>query len=431
MSAPASGHYAFVESNTTGTGRLAVERLLRRGCTVTFLARQPEKYPFLESPRPGLDVAVVETNELHTVMARLGEIHRRQPIDVVLTFSEYYIPTVAEVAARFAFRYLDPAVARRCRNKHQTRRALAAAGLPTPVSHAVSSFAEALAVSRQMTYPCIVKPPEESSSAGVRQVGDAAALLAHFEVLHGWRENARGQRMDGVVLVESLLDGPEVSVETVTLAAGETRIVGITQKHLSPPPLFVELGHDFPAELAPRQTAEIERATRAALDAVGYDFGPAHTELRLTHRGPVVVEINPRLAGGMIPELVLHATGIDLLEALLDQLAGKAIDLEPKRRDFAAIRFLTAPRAGLWTAVHGIDEARGLPSVQEVSLNKKLGMPVRPAEEATGRLGQVITAGGDRRQVLTEVEAAIGRLRVEVAPPVEISTPAVVSEISP
>ena len=40
-------HYLFVESNTTGTGALAVTRLLERGARVTFLARHPEKYPFL------------------------------------------------------------------------------------------------------------------------------------------------------------------------------------------------------------------------------------------------------------------------------------------------------------------------------------------------------------------------------------------------
>ena len=56
----------------------------------------------------------------------------------------------------------------------------------------------------------------------------------------------------------------------------------------------------------------------AALDAVGFDFGPAHTEVRLTPAGPVVVEINPRLAGGMIPELVAHALGINLVAAVLD-----------------------------------------------------------------------------------------------------------------
>jgi biotin carboxylase len=92
-----------------------------------------------------------------------------------------------------------------------------------------------------------------------------------------------------------------VSVETVALAAGDVRVIGITAKHLSPPPLFVEIGHDFPAALDQNESATVHKTALSALAAVGFDFGPAHTEIRLTQEGPVVVEINPWLAGGMIP----------------------------------------------------------------------------------------------------------------------------------
>jgi len=415
MSSPGNEHFVFIESNTTGTGRLAVERLLRDGRTVTFLARQPKKYPFLAELADALTLEVLETNDTAAVAARVGEIHRHRRVDVVLTFSEYYIATVAEVAARYGFRYLDPAVARCCRNKHATREALRAAGLPTPEFRIVSSPEEARRVSREVTYPCVLKPPTESSSAGVRQIRDAAGFLEHFLTLHGQRENARGQPMTGEVLVESLLTGPEVSVETVTLAAGVTRIVGVTRKYLSEPPLFVELGHDFPGDHGAELTARSEQATLDALHAVGYDFGPAHTEIRLTPDGEaVVVEINPRLAGGMIPELVFYATGIDLLAVLLEQLAGHQVDLEPRRQEFAAIRFLTAPRRGRLAAVAGIEEVRRLPLMREVSLNRKIGSEVGPAEEATGRLGQVIASGPDRRRVIAAVEQGRARLRIEV-----------------
>lgn len=415
MSSPGNEHFVFIESNTTGTGRIAVERLLRDGRRVTFLARQPEKYPFLAAPADGLTVEVLETNNTEAVAARVGEIHRHGRVDVVLTFSEYYIATVAEVAARYGFRYLDPAVARCCRNKHATREALRAAGLPTPEFRIVASPDEARRASREVTYPCVLKPLTESSSAGVREIRDPAGFLEHFLALHAQRENARGQPMTGEVLVESLLTGPEVSVETVTLAAGDTRVVGVTRKYLSQPPLFVELGHDFPGEFEGDLSARSEQAALDALRAVGYDFGPAHTEVRLPPGGEaVVVEINPRLAGGMIPELVFYATGIDLLAVLLEQLAGHVVDLEPNRQEVAAIRFLTAPRRGRLMAVEGMEEIRCQPLVREVSLNKKIGSEVWPAEEATARLGQVITSGPDRRQVIAAVEQGRDRLRIEV-----------------
>ena len=412
-------HFVFVESNTTGTGRQAVERLLQARERVTFLAREPEKYPFLMAGRPGLTVLAEETNDVEAVTARVAAVMRRRPVDALLTFSDYYVAIVAEVAARLGFRYLDPEAARTCRDKHATRQALRRAGLAVPEFHLVATPEEAQRLSREVAYPCVVKPLSESSSKGVLRVEDAGQLLAHFHELHGWRENSRRQPMTGRVLVESLLAGPEFSVETFTLASGRTEVLGITTKHLSPPPLFVEMGHDFPSVLESATAARLTGAVLAALQAVGYDCGPAHTEIRLTpDGGPVVVEINPRLAGGMIPELVRLALGVDLVEALFDHLSGRPVDLRSAQDEWASIRFLTASRHGRLAAVAGLQEARQLATVAEVNVSVAPGAEVRPAEEATHRLGYVIASGPDRQRVLGEVDAAMARIILDIEPAV-------------
>lgn len=410
-------HFLFVESNTTGTGALAVTRLLADGARVTFLARQPEKYPFLADPAPGLAVVVADTNDLEAVATHVAQVQRQHEVDAVLTFSEFYVAIVAEVARRCGFRYLSPRAARLCRNKLETRGALRAAGLATPEFRLVASEEEACQAAREVAFPCVVKPPADSSSKGVRLVRDGAELREHFRRLHAWRVNDRGQQLNGEVLIESLLQGPEVSVETMTLSPTDVRVIGITAKHLSPPPLFVEIGHDFPAALPENEATAITDTVRAALEAVGFDYGPAHTEVRLTAAGPVVVEINPRLAGGMIPELVRHALGIDLLTALLNQLLGCTVDLAADRAEWAAIRFFTAERAGRLTGVSGVEDARQMENVREVSISKPLGALVQPAEEAAHRLGHVIASGPSRPQVLLAVEEAARRIRLHVEPP--------------
>lgn len=407
-------HFLFVESNTTGTGALAVTRLLDSGARVTFLARQPDKYPFLTAPAPGLSVAVLDTNDVDAVAARVAGIRQQGGLDAILTFSEFYVEIVAEVAERYGYRYLSPSAARACRNKFETRKALRAAGLAVPEFRLVASEEEARRAAREVAYPCVVKPPADSSSKGVKLVRDGEELLGHFRQLHALRLNDRGQRLNGEVLIESLLQGPEFSVETVTLSPGDVRVIGITAKHLSPPPLFVEVGHDFPAALGEEDAAAIRGMTLAALAAVGFDFGPAHTEIRLTPSGPVVVEINPRLAGGMIPELVRHALGIDLLTAFLNQLDGQPVDLSPLRAEWASIRFLTAGRNGCLAGVSGVEEARRVPGVREVSIGKRPGAPVRQAEEAADRIGYVIAGGPSRAQVLLDVEEAARRVRLDI-----------------
>lgn len=408
-------HFVFIESNTTGTGRLAVARLLEGGHRVTFLTRQPGKYPFLADPHPGLEVIETETNDLETAAREVERLRGREPApDVLLTFSEYYVITVAEVAARFGYPYLAPAAARRCRDKHAVRQALERAGLPNPWFRRLRSEADARAAAEEVTFPCVAKPPGDSSSKGVLRLDGPEELLAYYRELATWTVNDRGQPTDGAVLLEELLEGPEVSVETVSLGDGTVHTVGVCRKLLSEPPYFVELGHDFPARLPEASRAALDAAVGGALRAVGYDFGPAHLELRLTPRGPVVIEINPRLAGGMIPELVQHATGVDLLTVLLDLLRRRPVALEPRHRRYSSIRFLTADRAGMVRAVAGVEAARQLPGVREVTVTKGPGTEVWPAEHALHRIGYVITAGDDPERVAASAEEAAAEVRVEV-----------------
>ena len=409
-------YFLFIESNTTGTGALAVSRLLADGARVMFLARHPEKYPFLASASTGLAVITMDTNDVEAVCEAVRGVRSRGELAAVLTFSEFYVAIAAEVAARLGYRYLSPAAARACRHKHTTREVLRNAGLATPEFRLVTSEVEARRAADEIGYPCIVKPPSDSSSKGVRLVRDRDELVEHFRRLHAWRVNDRGQPLNGEVLLEGLLAGPEVSVETVTLSPADTRVIGITAKHLSSPPLFVEIGHDFPAAIGSEEAARIQEVVLAALAAVGFDFGPAHTEVRLTPAGPVVVEINPRLAGGMIPELVRYALGIDLLSVFLDQLRGLPVDLVPQRAEWASIRFLTAPRSGRLVAVAGLEEARRMPAVREVAIVKELGAAVREAEEAADRVGFAIASGPSRREVL-EIAKAVDCIRLRVAPP--------------
>jgi biotin carboxylase len=411
-------HFVFVESNTTGTGRIAVERLLAAGDRVTFLTRSREKYPFLNAAEagaaPGLTVVDLETNDAEGLTAAVARLAESTGVDAVLTFSDFYVDLVAAVAERLGFRYLGLHPARTCRNKLLTRQALRDTGLPTPEFWPVRDAAEARRLGAERRFPLVVKPPADSSSFGVRVVRDATELLAHYEALAALSTNVRGQAMDGTVLVESYLEGPEYSVETVTLPGGTTRVVGVTDKHLSPPPHCVETGHDFPSALPPETSAAIVEATLQALRAVRFDFGPAHTEVRWTASGPVVVEINPRLAGGMIPELVRHALGIDLLSVLLDLLLGRPARLDPLRREVAGIRFLLADRPGRLRGFSGLEEARHLPTVREVVADRPAGTAVQPAENAYHRLGHVLAAGSDRAQVSADLARAGAMLRVEV-----------------
>ncbi len=406
-------HYAFVESNTTGTGRRAIHRLLADGHCVTFLTRQPERYPFLAEIAGSLQVVVTDTNEIEALTSRVQTLCSHSRVDGVLTFSTFYVQTVAELASWLGFPYLNQESAQLCHQKDQTRRALVKAGLPVPLFRRVDSEVEVVQAAREIGFPCVMKPIADSGSTGVRLLQNVEELLVHYRNIAANVVNDRGQPASKGALIEALLEGPEFSVETITLGRSNTRVVGMTAKYLSPPPFFVEIGHDFPADVGVRELELLKTSAVAALDAVGYDWGPAHTEIRMTASGPVVVEINPRLAGGMIPELVRYAFGVDLLGVVLDGVVGKVPQLAPTRSDFAAIRFLTADRVGWFEGPPRLEAAVRVPLIKEVIFERGSGL-TRPPENASDRLGYVIASGPGRSDVIDAINKALSYIALPI-----------------
>jgi cysteine synthase A len=259
----------------------------------------------------------------------------------------------------------------------------------------------------------VVKPVGESGSRNVLWCEDVQIATAHAAKVLAVTENVRGQTAACAALVEEYLPGPEYSAEMFCIG-GDAVCVGITERTVSPLPYFVETGHMFPADVPSACADEIAEEARRALSATGFERGPAHVELKLTACGPAVIELNGRLAGGMIPELIRAATGVDLLEQQVRAVAGQPVRLDPDRSRQAGIRFLTASRAGRLVGVTGIERAERVPGIDRVVLTGAVGGQVRPVRDAYDRLGYVIAVGDTREQVQAALDAAAGMVEVLV-----------------
>src|SRR5439155_17336315 len=110
-------------------------------------------------------------------------------------------------------------------------------------------------------------------------------------------------------LVQEYVDGPEYSVEGYA-TSGEIVVLAVTEKIHSGPPLFEELGHVQPAGLDAAAARAIEEYAVEAARAFELVHCFFHLELRLARSGPVMMEINCRIAGDLIPRLIELRTGM-------------------------------------------------------------------------------------------------------------------------
>ncbi|TIV75444.1 MAG: hypothetical protein E5V79_01190, partial [Mesorhizobium sp.] len=135
-----------------------------------------------------------------------------------------------------------------------------------------------------------------------------------------------------------------------------------------------------------------------------------------TKRGPVVIEVNPRLAGMSTPQLVELAYGIDLVTEHIKLVVGDEYNLRRKHSYTAAVRFLTADRDGTLDWIDGDGRAAAVPGVAEVKLFVKPKTPIVRKSDYRDCIGHVIAVSPSFAQTQAILQHAVELIAWSITP---------------
>jgi biotin carboxylase len=401
-------YVAFLECNSSGTGVEAMRRVRERGMQVVLLTQEREFYKTLESnPVDAADVVIdVATSCVGAILNRL----RDYPLSGVLAFDDYRIITAAAVAAHLGLPAPDMAGLVNCRFKNQTRRVVRSGGVDSQTFNLSASME-----TQRLCYPCVIKPCDDSGSAGVRICRNAVDVEAALDFLRRHRVNARGYRLSEAFLVEEFVAGDEFSAELIwSRERAAWNLLGMTRKIVMPGEYAIETGHDFPVRLPGHEAVAAQ--IRNWLREANITGTVAHVEFKLRDGKACLIEINPRPGGDMIHHLCRAVTGIDLVEAYLSLLIDDAHAIPRYAAPSAAaasIRFLMPPSSG---SVIGIQA----PPFDDpnVLLCKIKPAPLRVDDITNNyaRLGFVVAKGVDIDDAARRADACIEQIQVIMAP---------------
>lgn len=367
-----------------------------------------------------VDVPVeIDLNNEEVVLERCLELTNQLDIISVFTMNEYRIPLASKISEMLQLEYQLPYEASlRCRNKKMARQKLNEAGVGEVQYRLVTSEANLESQLQGMDFPLIVKPSNDSGSKNVYLCQNESEISTAIKHIIQSKKNIVGQNIDADILIEEFLDGPEFSIESVTVN-GQTTIIGVTKKLVTPYPLSIEVGHDFPANLNANEEKEIRRLVEQSLVALGVDFAVTHTEVKLTKKGPRIVEVNSRPGGDEIPHLVKAVTGIDLKALAFLVTLGKGIDslvLSSSTVPSASIRFLLANQEGKVS----FDDQFQSPDIKEQKWYVKNGERVKRTESNFDRLGYFIVHGDEQCSSSAKVDSLEKGLAISIKNPLEI-----------
>lgn len=381
----------------------AIRQAKQMGLKVVVVDMNPNAIGFLED---GIESEVVSTIDIPAVL----KVAKKHGIEGVMTLaSDMPIRTVAVVAKELGLVGISEDTAMKATNKALMRDALCEYGVPVPKYFKVSTKDEYKSIIQNFLSAFIVKPADNSGSRGIFLVSDHT----DYELAMAAYDHSRKYSRNGEIVVEEYMQGPEVSVETISLN-GLCHVIQITDKITTGAPHFVEMGHSQPSmltDIIKQKVAEVAIAANRALDIQN---GPSHTEIIVTDEGPKIVELGARLGGDFITtHLVPLSTGINMIESCIRIAMGEEPDLEIKDHFSSAIRYFPQ-RAGRIKRISGIGRAKQMPGVIEIGVVHGEGEYITDVMDSTSRMGFVIAKSDTPISAIQICEKAIDCIKIEM-----------------
>ncbi|RUV95765.1 acetyl-CoA carboxylase biotin carboxylase subunit family protein [Mesorhizobium sp.] len=403
----------LIEGSTTGTGLLFVQAARRLGLHPITLSTDPACHDYLGSECT--EQVRVDTDSLEALIRECSRLRETYDIAGITSTEEEVYATVGKLCRHFDLPGPNPTSVEGCCDKFLQRQLLARAGVPIPTNRLATKRTEVETSAQEIGLPVILKPAVGSGSCGVRLCRDADELAEHTTYLlggeHIWRTSPR-------ILVEEFAQGPHYYAQTVG-----NEVLGIGAADFGPPPHFVYRESTFPAPLTADEHQRIADVSLSSLRALGLGWGPTSIELRWTSRGPVVIEVNPRLGGTPGPQLVQAAFGIDLIAEHIKLVIGEGPNLRRRHLQTAAARNLLTDRDGILDWINGECRAVALSGVVEVKLHVKPKAPIIRYGDYRDPIGYVIAASPDLAQTHAILQNAVDLIDWSITPFSAISEP--------
>lgn len=345
------------------------------------------------------------------IVALAEEIHRRERFDGVVTFWEEDVPTCALISTRLGLPGNAPAAALAARSKYRMRRAFEQNGIPVPTFRRFFNHASLATACSVVGTPAVLKPEWGSDSEWVLRVESPQHALATYEAIRGEvrTQDCIYRYPSGSYVLESLLVGPEVSVEGV-VQNGQVTIYAIIDKAKMDEESFVERGETTPSLLPESVQEEIRAMVRSGVTALGIDHSGIHAEVKITPDGPRIIEIGARMGGDCIHALVLRVYGIDLALENIRAALGHPVSPATSPLGVGISRTLVPEKTGR-VHLESRSKPRASRNLIEIVFTKGQGDRVTVPPHGYDNLAWISVWGKNYREASRRIDAQAARLQ--------------------
>ena len=350
-------------------------------------------------------------------VAQIETYSRDYPLAAIVGVDDETTVIAAKASQALSLPHNAPESVAATGNKHRFRTCLANSGLPAPRFTLFPVDDDPERAARDSFYPAVLKPLALSASRGVIRANDPVQFAAAFRRIRAILEKAdiRGEAASHIQ-VEEYVPGDEVALEGL-LDDGRLTVLALFDK---PDPLhgpyFEETIYVTPSRLPGHVQGAIAATVSRAVATLGLREGPIHAEMRINEKGVWLIEVAARSIGGLCSRALHFGAAGRLEDLILRQALGLPVPIIELDRPATGVMMIPIPAAGVLRRVDGIEAARALADIEDVTISIPLGETLVPVPEGNRYLGFIFARSDTPEAVEAALRAAHGELEFTIEP---------------
>lgn len=234
--------------------------------------------------------------------------------------------------------------------------------------------------------PVVIKYIESNGSKDVYYCNSLNSYRHYVNLLLNQYPNC-------IILVEEFLDGPQYIIEAVAInkkiiieAIIEQEIV-FTNNH------FIITGYSLGLNYQKGFSMKLKKAVDDILELHKLENGPCHLEMRLVEDEWKLIEINPRISGAGMNQLIEIGLGYSLVEEHLKLSLNKKTNFNPRFQKNTFAEYIILDKSGVLKMITGRENVLRSEGVKYVYVKPRKGTVLTTPVSLGNRYAFVIATG--------------------------------------
>ena len=204
---------------------------------------------------------------------------------------------------------------------------------------------------------------------------------------------------DQDLVIEEYIDGKEYALEGTIINSKLKKIVifdkPVEYKH----PYFEESIYITPSELSSEAEKRVVSIVDKACKKIGLEDGPVHVEFKINENQIFIIEINPRMIGGLCSRcLSFGLFKVSLEEIILHAFMNNELKNIELLNNYVGVLMIPTPKSGKFISINK-EELENIPNISNVEITVPEGSDLLEPPYGDKYLGFAFSQGIDKKTV--------------------------------